>query len=94
MSKDQFRRSLGRMRDYFVYILSNNSLVLYIGVTSNLDGRLYEHIRERNPASFTARYNLDRLVFYEDYPTAAGPSPAKNNSKAGPAKGKRNSSSG
>jgi putative endonuclease len=57
------------MRDYFVYILSNNSQVLYIGVTNNLDGRFFEHTRERHPPSFTARYNLDRLVFYEAYPT-------------------------
>jgi putative endonuclease len=39
-------------------------------VTSNLEGRLYEHIRDRDPKSFAARYNLDRLVYYEDYPTA------------------------
>ena len=58
------------MKDYFVYILSNNSQVLYIGVTSDLDGRLFEHIRERAPSSFSARYNLDRLVFYEVYPKA------------------------
>ncbi len=58
------------MRDFCVYILSNNSMVLYIGVTSNLEGRLYEHIRDRDPKSFAARYNLDRLVYYEDYPTA------------------------
>ena len=57
------------MRDYYVYILSNNSQVLYIGVTNNLEGRLFEHIRDRLPASFAARYNLDRLVYYEDYPT-------------------------
>jgi putative endonuclease len=58
-----------RMRDYFVYILSNNSQVLYIGVTSNLDGRMFEHVKERQPTSFVARYNLDRLVFYETYST-------------------------
>jgi putative endonuclease len=57
------------MRDYFVYILSNNSQVLYIGVTSNLDGRMFQHVRDRQPASFTARYNLDRLVYYEIHPT-------------------------
>jgi len=33
------------MRDYFVYILSNNAQVLYIGVTSDLDDRLFEHTR-------------------------------------------------
>jgi len=69
LSKDQFCLSLPRMRDYFVYILSNNSQVLYIGVTSNLDGRMFEHIKERQPTSFVARYNLDRLVFYETCPT-------------------------
>jgi len=47
------------MRDYFVYILSNNSQVLYTGVTSDLDGRMFEHVRDRQPTSFTARYNLD-----------------------------------
>ncbi|MCE0524211.1 MAG: GIY-YIG nuclease family protein [Methylacidiphilales bacterium] len=57
------------MRDYYVYILSNNAQVLYIGVTNNLEGRLFEHLRDRDPASFVARYNLDRLVFYESYPT-------------------------
>jgi putative endonuclease len=54
---------------YYVYILSNQSQVLYIGVTSDLDGRMFEHTRDRQPSSFTARYNLDRLVYYEDYPT-------------------------
>jgi putative endonuclease len=59
------------MRDYFVYILSNNAQVLYIGVTSNLDASLFEHIKDRDPSSFAARYNLDRLVFHETYPTPA-----------------------
>ncbi len=58
------------MKDYFVYILSNNSQVLYIGVTGNLDGRLFGHIRERDPSSFVACYNLDRLVYFERFPTA------------------------
>ncbi len=31
---------------------------------------MFEHIRDRDPKSFAARYNLDRLVFYENYPTA------------------------
>jgi len=69
LSKDQFGLSFCRMREYYVYILSNNSQVLYTGVTSNLDGRMFEHVRDRQPTSFTARYNLDRLVYYEDYPT-------------------------
>jgi hypothetical protein len=44
LSKDQFRCSLGnRMKDFFVYILSNNSQVLYIGATNNMDVRLFQH---------------------------------------------------
>ena len=58
------------MKAYYVYILTNTSLVLYIGVTSNLDGRLYQHIRDRDSKSFVARYNLDRLVYFENFPTA------------------------
>jgi putative endonuclease len=79
LSRDQFSFSLARVRDYFVYILSNNSQVLYIGVTSNLDSRLFQHVRERALSSFAARYNLDRLVYYETYPTPAKPLTAKNN---------------
>ncbi len=47
-------------------------MVLYIGVTSNLEGRFWEHTEERSTGSskFCLRYNLDKLVFYEDYPTA------------------------
>ena len=50
---------------YFVYILSNwNDSVIYIGVTSNLPKRLYEH---RNGLSdgFTKKYNIHKLVYFE-----------------------------
>jgi putative endonuclease len=57
-------------REYYVYILSNNSQVLYIGVTNDLERRLYEHVAHPAPGSFVARYNLDGLVYYESYPTA------------------------
>jgi putative endonuclease len=57
------------MRDaYYVYIVTNrNNSVLYIGVTGNLEGRLYEH-RERLIDGFTKRYQATKLIFYEDYP--------------------------
>ncbi len=57
------------MKTYFVYILSNSAATLYIGVTSDLDRRLFQHNDNQNPKSFAARYNLDRLVFTESYPT-------------------------
>ncbi len=75
---------------YYVYILSNQSQVLYIGVTSDLDGRMFEHTRERKPSSFTARYNLDRLVYYEDYPTPRDAIARENSSKAGAGKRRGN----
>nr|MBQ8245003.1 GIY-YIG nuclease family protein [Oscillospiraceae bacterium] len=50
---------------YFVYILSNwDDSVLYIGVTSNLSRRLYEH-RHGLADGFTKQYNVHKLVYYE-----------------------------
>ena len=50
---------------YFVYILSNwDDSVLYIGVTSDLKRRLYEH-RNHLVDGFTARYNVHKLVYFE-----------------------------
>ncbi len=51
---------------YFVYILSNwDDSVLYIGVTGNLPRRLYEH-REHLVPGFTSKYNVHKLVYYEE----------------------------
>jgi putative endonuclease len=51
--------------DYFVYILSDNrNTVLYTGVTSDLIRRASEHRAKLN-GGFTARYNVDKLVWYE-----------------------------
>ena len=50
---------------YYVYILSNwNNKVIYIGVTSNLERRLYEH-KMKLADGFTKRYNVNKLVYYE-----------------------------
>ena len=58
------------MKDYCVYILSNSAATLYIGVTGNLDQRIFDHHDRRDAESFVNRYNLNRLVFVETYPTA------------------------
>ena len=51
---------------YFVYILSNwNDSVLYIGVTSNLPRRLYEH-RNHLVDGFSNKYNTHKLVYFEE----------------------------
>ncbi len=53
-----------------VYILANRSnRVLYVGVTSNLPNRVRVHIRHLNPESFSDRYNVTKLVYYELLPT-------------------------
>jgi putative endonuclease len=53
---------------FYVYIVTNkHHAVLYIGVTSNLEGRIFEH-RERLIEGFTKRYQVTKLIFYEDYP--------------------------
>ena len=50
---------------YYVYILTNkHNTVLYIGVTNNIERRLYEH-KNKLVDGFTKRYNLDKLVYYE-----------------------------
>ena len=53
---------------YYVYIITNkNRTVVYIGVTNNLHRRLQEHQSKRNPNSFSARYNLGFLLYYEKF---------------------------
>lgn len=50
---------------YHVYIMTNRAnRVLYTGVTNNLERRLWEH-RNNSHSSFTAKYNVIKLVYYE-----------------------------
>ena len=51
-----------------VYIITNkNNTTLYTGVTSNLPKRIWQHKISFYPNSFSARYNLNKLVYYEFY---------------------------
>jgi putative endonuclease len=52
------------MREYYVYIMSSYRGTLYIGVTSDLTRRVYEH-RHKLVDGFTKRYNVSKLVYYE-----------------------------
>ena len=54
------------MRVYAVYILASFRRVLYIGVTSDLKRRVWQH-RNKFVKGFTALYMVDRLVYYEVY---------------------------
>ncbi len=52
-----------------IYLLTNKPFgVLYIGVTSNLPGRIWQH-RERLVKGFTSKYNLKMLVYFELFDT-------------------------
>jgi putative endonuclease len=51
----------------YIYILSNGFKRLYIGVTANLDLRIRQHRNEVDPDSFTARYNIKDLVYFERF---------------------------
>jgi len=54
------------MESCAVYFLTNRrQTVLYVGVTSNLRKRLAEHLAGVHPSSFTHKYNVDRLVYFE-----------------------------
>jgi putative endonuclease len=50
---------------WFVYIASNKSHQLYVGVTTDPERRIREHRSGKYPSSFTARYVFDRLVYSE-----------------------------
>ena len=52
---------------YYVYILTNkNHTVLYTGVTSDLRRCVYEHRTHADPNSFTAKYKVHKLVYFEE----------------------------
>jgi putative endonuclease len=56
-------------KTFAVYIMTNKgNTVLYTGITDDLRRRVSEHKSKADPGSFTARYNLNKLVFYETTP--------------------------
>jgi len=52
-------------RSYYVYIMSNRYKTLYVGVTNDLERRVYEHKNGLTPG-FTKRYNIKQLVLVEE----------------------------
>ena len=53
---------------YYVYLLaSKRNGTLYIGVTNDLFNRSFQHKSKQNSNSFTAKYKIDKLVYFEAY---------------------------
>lgn len=53
---------------FYIYILTNwNNSVMYIGVTNNLKRRIFEH-KNKLVKGFTERYNVNKLVYFEETP--------------------------
>ena len=56
-------------RTFWTYILSSRSRNLYVGVTNDVVVRVHQH-KTKALGGFSARYNIDRLVYFELFPTA------------------------
>jgi len=53
------------MKDYYIYMLTNaNGKVIYVGMTNNLERRIYEH-KNKLVDGFTKKYNVNKLVYFE-----------------------------
>jgi putative endonuclease len=51
--------------NYYVYLLTNwNNKLIYVGMTNDLQRRLYEH-KHKSVPGFTSRYNVNKLVYFE-----------------------------
>jgi putative endonuclease len=56
----------GKQHNYWVYLLASRSGVLYVGMTNNLERRVWEH-KNREVPGFTADYNVNQLVWFEEF---------------------------
>ncbi len=55
------------MKEFWLYMMTNfNRTVIYTGITNNLARRVWEH-KNNKGASFTSRYNVSKLVYYERF---------------------------
>lgn len=50
---------------YYVYILTNKSNTLYVGMTNDLERRIHEHKTRTN--HFTSKYNINKLIYYQEF---------------------------
>ena len=57
-----------RQHNYWTYIMASVSRVIYVGVTSDLEGRVWQH-KSKAIVGFTKKYNCTKLVWFEEFPT-------------------------
>jgi putative endonuclease len=57
---------MSEMKNYYVYIMTNNSKTLYVGVTNDLNRRVFEH-KNKLIKGFSKKYNLTKLVYFETF---------------------------
>jgi len=61
------RKMKGNNHQYYIYILSNKKNgTLYIGVSKDLESRIFEH-KNKQVKGFTSRYGLDKLLYFEQF---------------------------
>jgi len=60
-------KAKGMIEYAYVYILASSFKHLYIGMTTDLQGRVWKHKNQHYPNSFTAKYKIDQLVYYERF---------------------------
>ncbi len=58
---------MARVGDFFVYIVASPSRTIYVGVTNDLERRMWQH-RNKSYPGFSAKYGTRRLVHFEMYP--------------------------
>lgn len=59
---------MGREHNYYIYILANKrNGTLYIGVTKSIYQRVFQHKEKKYQDSFTSKYGIDKLVYFENY---------------------------
>ena len=61
---------------------------MYVGVTGNLELRMWQHKTKYHPKSFTARYNIDQLMYYEEFENPIDAIAREKQLKAGPVRKK------
>ena len=71
-------------------ITNKNNTVIYTGVTSTLRARIWEHKTKFYPNSFSAKYNCNKIVWFECFPTITEAIEREKQLKAGSRKKKEN----